>query len=71
MLISVLVFVEWVLCSLVSVSSESVVAVLLGRKFFWGPDRCVYWGFQVKCVSGDWELILRDGDGLWMLLKGP
>ena len=38
--------------------------VLPGRKFFWDPDRCGHWRFQVKYVSGYWELISRNGDGL-------
>lgn len=29
-------------------------------KFFWDLDRCRRWGFQVKFVSGDWELILQN-----------
>lgn len=38
--------------------------VLPGRKFFSGLDRCGYWGFQVKRVSGYWELAIRNGDRL-------
>lgn len=38
--------------------------MLSGRKFFWGPHRCGYWGFKVKCVSGCWELTFQNGDRL-------
>ena len=44
MLILPLAFVEWMFCSLVSVSSlilgRNDGYVLPGRKIFWGPDRC-------------------------------
>jgi hypothetical protein len=34
--------------------------MLPGRRLFWGPDGCGHWGFQVKCVSGCWELTRRN-----------
>lgn len=52
MLIFGVVFVEWVLYSLVSIahSGSEVSIVLPGRKVFWDPNRCGHWVFQVKCV---------------------
>lgn len=41
------------------------------RELFWGSDWCIYWGFQVKCVSRYWGLILRNGYGLGGDLGGP
>lgn len=38
--------------------------MLPGRKFFWGPVRCEYWGFQVTCVSRYWEWTVRNEDEL-------
>jgi hypothetical protein len=38
--------------------------VLSGRKLFLDPDRCVYQGFQVTCVSKFGEMTLRSEDGL-------
>lgn len=38
--------------------------MLSGRKDFWGSDRGGHMKFQVKCVSGCEDLILRNGDGL-------
>ena len=35
-----------------------------GCREIWDPDRCGHWGFQVSCVPGYWELILRDGNVL-------
>lgn len=35
---------------------ECVGCVLPGKKFSCGLDRCGHWAFQVKCVSGYWEL---------------
>lgn len=43
---------------------------MLGRKFFWDPDRCGHWGFQVKCVSRYREQTPRNGDGLGEVLRG-
>lgn len=34
---------------------------------FCGPGGCGHWGFQVKCVSGFWELTLKKGDVLEVL----
>lgn len=28
--------------------------VLPDREFFWDPDRCIPWVFQVKCISRYW-----------------
>lgn len=38
--------------------------MLSGRKAFWGSDRGGPSKFQVKCVSGCSDLVLRNGDGL-------
>lgn len=35
--------------------------MLSNRKFFWCPDRCDYWGFQLKCLYGYQELRPRLG----------
>ena len=34
------------------------------KKFFWSPEGCHFWGSYEKCVSGYWDLILRNEDGL-------
>lgn len=44
------------------VLGEYCNCVLCDRKYFWDPDGCVCWGFQVKYVSRYWELIHRNGD---------
>lgn len=34
------------------------------QEFFCNPGRYVHWWFQVKYISRNWELTLRDGYGL-------
>lgn len=43
---------------------ECGACVLPGKKFSWSLDRFGHWGFQLKSVSGYWELTSRNGDGL-------
>lgn len=56
-------FVPWFLFHL-CILREYSGCVLSGRKFFWCPDRCGHWRFQVKCFYGHWELTLRIGYGM-------
>lgn len=37
---------------------------LPGKKFFWDPDSCGHWAFQVKGFTRYLELSLRKGDGM-------
>jgi hypothetical protein len=43
----------------------------LCRKFSCGLDRFGHWSFQLKSVSGYWELTCRNGDGLEEVRGGP
>lgn len=51
-------------CFLLWFLGECGGCVLSGRKLFLDPDRCVYQGFQVTCVSKFGEMTLRSEDGL-------